>query len=55
MDIRPLLNHLECFVPLTEIEKKQIEELFFPKEVKRREKILKQGDLCLLYTFVLEG
>ena len=39
-------------VPLTGIEKGQINERFFPREGKRRERILKQGEVCLHYTFV---
>ena len=52
IDIRPLFYHLESFVRLTGIERGQIEERFFPREGKRRERILKQGEVCLHYTFV---
>lgn len=55
MCIQPMLSHLEGFVPLTSNEKRLVEERFFPKEVKKRDKILKQGEVCLHYSFVLEG
>lgn len=50
-----MLRHLESFIPLSEPEKVQIEERFFPREVKKREKILLHGEICRHYTFVVEG
>lgn len=55
MSVLPLLRHLESFIPLSEPEKVQIEERFFPREVKKREKILLHGEICRHYTFVVEG
>ncbi len=50
-----LIRHLESFIPLSTLEKSQIEERFFPREVKKREKILTGGEVCGFYTFVEKG
>ncbi|MEB2777920.1 Crp/Fnr family transcriptional regulator [Algoriphagus sp. D3-2-R+10] len=50
-----LIQHFESFIPLTALEKRQIEERFFPLTVKKRGKILAQNEVCQQYTFVVEG
>lgn len=50
-----LIRHFESFIPLSTLEKKLIEERFFSREVKKREKILTEGEVCGFYTFVEKG
>lgn len=51
----PLIRHLESFIPLSTLEKSQIEERFFVRGVKKREKILTEGEVCGFYAFVEKG
>lgn len=55
MPISSLFSHLESFIPLTKEEKEMIEKKFVLIKVKRRNKLLKAGEICKNYFFVVSG
>ena len=55
MPISSLFSHLESFIPLTQEEKEMIEKKFVLIQVKRRNKLLKAGEICKDYFFVVSG
>lgn len=55
MIVLRLIKHLEGYIPLSSKEKLLLEEKFFVRKVKRREKILSEGNICKHYSFIVEG
>ena len=55
MIVLQLIKHLEGYIPLSSKEKLLLEEKFFVRKVKRREKILSEGNICKHYSFIVEG
>nr|WP_293166910.1 Crp/Fnr family transcriptional regulator [Allomuricauda sp.] len=52
---KPLITHFETYLPFTADEKQLIESRVTHRKVKRREHIMKTGDICRHYTFVVKG
>jgi len=55
MNISPIIKHFSDYIPLDEIEIKELESKLTEKKVKRRQFILQEGDMCRHYTFVVNG
>ncbi|RPG28417.1 MAG: Crp/Fnr family transcriptional regulator [Muricauda sp. TMED12] len=50
-----LISHFETYLPFEEREKKLIRERISYRKVKRREHLLRTGEICRHYTFVVKG
>ena len=55
MTIDTLIDYFNNFLPLNDVEKSVLEEVFKERIVKRRQFILQEGDVCRHNTFVVEG
>lgn len=55
MKTKPLIDYFEKFLPLNEEEKSFVEEVFKERNIKRRQFILQEGDICVFNSFVVEG
>ena len=55
MNIQPLIQYFNQFLPLSEQEQSIVKELFTERKVKRRQFILNEGDVSSINTFVVEG
>lgn len=55
MTIDTLIDYFNNFLPLNDVEKSVLEEVFKERTVKRRQFILQEGDVCRHNTFVVEG
>lgn len=55
MPIDQLIAHFAHYIPLREIEKKELMHRVVEKKVKRRQFILQANDVCKHYTFVVSG
>ncbi|MCB0585093.1 MAG: Crp/Fnr family transcriptional regulator [Phaeodactylibacter sp.] len=55
MHIESLISYFDNYLRLDEEEKAFIRKKFFEKQVKRRQFILQEGDVCRLNTFVVAG
>jgi len=55
MNISPIINHFSNYLPLNDLEAKELELRLIEKSVRRRQFILQEGDMCKVYTFVVNG
>jgi CRP-like cAMP-binding protein len=55
MNIQPLIEHFKYYLPLGDEEIRELEKRASIRKVKRRQLILNEGDICMCYTFVIEG
>jgi len=55
MNIQPLIEYFNRYLPLDEREVAIVEQGFFERIIKRRQFILQEGDLCKVSTFVVSG
>lgn len=55
MSISALFSYLESFIPLKQEEKERIEKKFVCLTVKRKHRLLKAGETCKDYFFVISG
>jgi CRP-like cAMP-binding protein len=55
LPLQPLIKHLESFLPLSQQEKKMVEQHAIRQKVKRRQFILKESAVCRHYSFVVNG
>lgn len=55
MNIQPLIDHFEAYLPFDEDETALIAGKTLERKVKRRQMILQEGFICRHYTFVLQG
>ncbi len=55
MDLAPLINYFNNYLPLDEAEQDLLITRITEKKVKRRQFILQEGDVCKHYNFVLQG
>lgn len=55
MNIEPILNHFSNYLPLNGEEIKELEARLFERNIKRKQFILQEGDICKHYTFVVKG
>ncbi|MEC7265381.1 MAG: Crp/Fnr family transcriptional regulator [Bacteroidota bacterium] len=55
MQAKPLIQHFETYLPFEEEEKQLIHERISFRKVKRREHLLRTGEICRHYTFVVKG
>lgn len=55
MTAAPLIQYLESYLPFDEKEKKLLDERFLLREIKKKEKILSEGNICRHYTFIVKG
>lgn len=55
MNSIPLISQLDSYIPLETWEKTRIEEVFQPEKVKRKGKLLKAGEVCQHYFFIVSG
>ncbi|MDO4879804.1 MAG: hypothetical protein Q3983_00850 [Capnocytophaga sp.] len=51
----PIINYFSKIAPLNEQEQALVRELFTPKTYKREEFVLKEGEICHFFTFVVSG
>ena len=55
MEAAPLIEHFETYLPFEEEEIELIESKISRRKLKRREYLMKTGDICRHYTFVIKG
>ena len=55
MNTSPIIEHFSKYLALNEQEIKELESRLIEKNIKRRQFILQEGDVCKLYTFVISG
>lgn len=55
MNTKALIDYFDNLLPLNEEEKSAVEDVFKERKIKRRQYILREGDVCLHNTFVVEG
>jgi len=55
MTVSPLIRFLETYLPLNDKEKHLMEERFIIRQIKRKQKILSEEEICEQYTFVVKG
>lgn len=55
MNVEPLIKYFSSYMPLSKEEITTLESLFVQRNIKRRQFILHEGDVCKLNTFVVEG
>ena len=55
MPIQKLFDHFGQYLPLDDLEKEHVARQVSVKQVKRRQLILQEGDICRHYNFVAEG
>lgn len=55
MEAAPLIEHFETYLPFEEEEIELIESKISKRKLKRREYLMKTGDICRHYTFVIKG
>ncbi len=55
MTTQPLIDYFESHLPLTDEEKAVVEQYFKMRNIKRRQFILQEGEICRHNTFVVEG
>ena len=55
MNVEPLIKYFSSYMPLSEEEITTLESLFVQRNIKRRQFILHEGDVCKLNTFLAEG
>jgi CRP-like cAMP-binding protein len=53
--LNKLFSHFENYLPLDDIEKEELRNRAIEKNIKRRQFILQEGDVCRYYTFVISG
>lgn len=52
---QPLINYFENVATLDENEKQLVQDLFIYKTYKRKEFLLKEGEICRQFNFILNG
>lgn len=55
MTTEPLIDYFNKLLPLDEEEKSVVEDFFKERKIKRRQLILKEGEVSKINTFVVEG
>ncbi|MFT5512937.1 MAG: CRP-like cAMP-binding protein [Bacteroidia bacterium] len=55
MPSQPLIQYLNNIIPLNDSEKTAVESICIEHEVKKRELILEEGQVCTMNTFVVVG
>ncbi len=55
MNIKPIIEHFANYSPLNALEIKELELRLFERNIKRKQFILQEGDVCKHYTFVVKG
>ena len=55
MPVDQLIKYFSRYIPLKEIEKKELMDRVVEKKIKRRQFILQEHDPCKHYTFVVSG
>ncbi len=55
LTLNKLFTHFENYLPLDDVEKKEVSERLIERNIKRRQFILQEGDVCRHYTFVIFG
>jgi len=53
--LNQLFTHFENYLPLDEVEKKELSHRAVERNIKRRQFILQEGDVCKYFTFVISG
>lgn len=55
MNIEPLIDYFSSYISLSGDEIATLESVFMQRNIKRRQFILQEGDVCKLNSFVVEG
>ncbi|MBK8449510.1 MAG: Crp/Fnr family transcriptional regulator [Saprospiraceae bacterium] len=55
MNINRLILHFDNYLPLDDTERKELSNRVIEKNIKRRQFILQENDVCKYYTFVISG
>lgn len=55
MTINNLIAHFDQYLPLDEKEREELSNRVLEKNIKRRQFILQEGDVCRHYNFVISG
>lgn len=55
MQVAALIEYFNNFIPLSEEEKRELEERVESRAIKRRQFILSAGEVCQHYHFIVEG
>lgn len=55
MSIDKLILHFSSYIPLRDKERDELKNCFVEKNIKRRQFILQESDVCKHYTFIISG
>lgn len=55
MNSKPIIEHFAKYSPLDEAEIKDLEARLIEKNIRRKQYLLQEGDVCKHYTFVVKG
>ncbi len=55
MPTKKFYDYFNNYIPLEEIEKKWLDQIVVIKNIKRRQFILQESNICVHYTFVVSG
>jgi len=55
MNIKPLIEHFSNYLPLNDQDIKELKSRLIGRNIKRRQFILQEGDVCKNYSFVVDG
>jgi CRP-like cAMP-binding protein len=55
MNTRPIIKHFASYSPLNEQEVAELEARLIERNIKRKQFILQEGDVCKHYTFIVQG
>ncbi len=55
MNTQPIIKHFASYLPLKEQEIIALESRLIERNIKRKQFILQEGDVCKHYTFVVQG
>ncbi len=55
MNTNPIIKHFASYLPLNEQEIMALEARLVERNIKRKQFILQEGDICRHYTFIVQG
>lgn len=53
--IQPLLDYFHQLIPLNNMEKQRVIDLFKPRLYRKRQYVLQEGDVCQQFNFIVRG
>ncbi|MBC7934251.1 MAG: Crp/Fnr family transcriptional regulator [Rhizobacter sp.] len=55
MNTQPIIKHFSTYLPLNQQEIAALESAIIERNIKRKQFILQEGDICKHYTFIVQG